>query len=120
MIRNLIILIALFLALFGLSSVTLFDVDEAVFAEATKEMLQIGNWITPTYNDEPRYDKPILFYWLMAISYKIFRINEFSARFPSALAGFILCLSIFIFLNTLNRKSEAIYAVLCFPFPFIT
>lgn len=116
MVKYLIIFIALFLALFRLSSVTLFDVDEAVFAEATKEMLQSGNWITPTYNDEPRYDKPILFYWLMAISYKIFGINEFSARFPSALAGFILCLSIFIFLNTLNRKREALYAVLCFTF----
>ncbi|GLI52815.1 ArnT family glycosyltransferase [Thermodesulfovibrio yellowstonii] len=116
MIRNLIILIALFIALFRLGSVTLFDVDEAVFAEATKEMLQSGNWITPTYNDEPRYDKPILFYWLMSLSYKIFGINEFSARFPSALAGFILCLSIFIFLNILNRKREAIYVVLCFAF----
>lgn len=116
MIRNLIIFVVLFIAFFRLGSVTLFDVDEAVFAEATKEMLQSGNWITPTYNDEPRYDKPILFYWLMAISYKIFGVDEFSARFPSALSGFILCLIIFLFLKTLNRKNEAFYAVLCFAF----
>lgn len=88
---------ALFLSFFRLGAVTLFDVDEAVFSEATKEMVQSGDWMTPTYNGVNRYDKPILFYWLMAIPYKLFGINEFSARFPSALAAFLLSLSTFLF-----------------------
>ncbi|HXX81667.1 MAG TPA: hypothetical protein VEI46_08955, partial [Thermodesulfovibrionales bacterium] len=66
--------IVLFISFFRLGSVALFDVDEAVFSEATKEMVERSDWITPTYNGENRYDKPILFYWLMAASYKTFGI----------------------------------------------
>lgn len=73
-----------------LGDVGLFDVDEAVFAEATREMVQTGDWITPHYNGENRYDKPILFYWIMGISYGIFGANEWGARLPSAFAGLAL------------------------------
>jgi 4-amino-4-deoxy-L-arabinose transferase-like glycosyltransferase len=100
----------LFLSFYRLASVTLFDVDEAVFAEATKEMVNDGNWITPTYNGVNRYDKPILFYWLMAASYKAFGINEFGARFPSALAGLLLCLAVFLFGRRVGDARTGIYA----------
>nr|MDA8086653.1 hypothetical protein [Nitrospiraceae bacterium] len=63
---------ALLVAFLGLGSFTLFDVDEAVFAQASKEMVASGNYITPTYDGQNRYDKPILIYWLMAASYKAF------------------------------------------------
>lgn len=93
------IFLAVLVSFFRLGSVTLFDVDEAVFSQATKEMVKSGDWITPTYNGEKRYDKPILFYWLMAPSYKIFGINEFGARFPSALSAFLLSLAVFLFVR---------------------
>ena len=105
---------ALFVSFFRLGSITLFDVDEAVFAEATKEMVQSGDWITPTYNGENRYDKPILFYWLMAASYKVFGINEFAARFPSALSGMLLCFSLFFFVRQLYDYRKAFYASVSF------
>jgi 4-amino-4-deoxy-L-arabinose transferase-like glycosyltransferase len=108
--------IILFISIFRLGSVSLFDVDEAVFAQATKEMIQSGNWITPTYNGEPRYDKPILFYWLMALSFKLFGINEFAARFPSALSGFILCVILYFFIKNLKDDKQAFYTVLSFAF----
>ncbi len=90
-----ILLLAIFVSFFRLGSVTLFDVDEAVFSQATKEMVESGNWMTPTYNGEKRYDKPILFYWLMAASYNILGINEFGARFPSAVAACVLICALF-------------------------
>ena len=90
-------IISLLLSFFRLGSVTLFDVDEAVFAQATKEMIESNNWLTPTYNGINRYDKPILFYWLMAASYQVFGVNEFGARVPSAIASCILALSLFFF-----------------------
>jgi 4-amino-4-deoxy-L-arabinose transferase-like glycosyltransferase len=76
---------ALFFA--GSGSVPLFDVDEAVFAEATREMLETGDWITPQYNGADRFDKPVLFYWLMASAYAVFGVGEFAARFWSAAFG---------------------------------
>ncbi len=109
---SLLAVVLLFISFFRLGSVTLFDVDEAVFSEATKEMVESGDWITPIYNGENRYDKPILFYWLMAASYKVFGINEFGARFPSALSGFLLCLAVFFFIIRLYDEKRALYAVL--------
>ncbi len=109
-----VVAVTLFMAFFGLGSVTLFDVDEAVFAQATKEMTENNNWLTPTYNGINRYDKPILFYWLMAGSYKAFGINEFSARLPSATAACILVLSLFFFAKQTQGDKFALYTVVIF------
>lgn len=105
-----VVAIAIVMSFLKLGTVTLFDYDEAVFAEATKEMVQTGNWITPTYNGENRYDKPIFFYWLMAASYKVFGINELGARFPSAAASFLLALSIFFFVRHFKNGENGFYA----------
>ncbi len=82
-------LLALCVALFfvGLGDLPLFDVDEAVFAETTREMIETGNWITPQYNGADRFDKPILFYWLMAGAFSVFGVGAWSARFWSATLG---------------------------------
>jgi len=106
--------VSFIMSFYRLGSLTLFDVDEAVFAEATKEMIQSGDWITPTYNGVVRYDKPILFYWAMAASYKIFGINEFGARFPSAVSGLLTCLALFLFVRRLSNGKTAFYAFLSF------
>jgi 4-amino-4-deoxy-L-arabinose transferase-like glycosyltransferase len=106
------IIIAVFLSLFKLGTATLFDVDEAVFSEATKEMVESGDWITPTYNGKNRYDKPILYYWFMALSYEIFGINEFGARFPSAISSLLLALIIFLFVRRFRDEKTAFYAAL--------
>jgi len=87
-----------------LGSYTLFDVDEAVFSEASREMIETGDWITPKYNYINRYDKPALFYWLMASSYLVFGINEFAARFSSALMGVFLITATFLFAKRIDEK----------------
>ncbi|TAN39481.1 MAG: glycosyltransferase family 39 protein [Nitrospirae bacterium] len=108
------VVIILTLSFFRLGSFRLFDVDEAVFSEATKEMVQSGDWLTPTYNGVNRYDKPILFYWLMALSYKAFGVNEFGARFPSALAGCLLSIMLGLFMKKAGDSERALYASLTF------
>ncbi len=106
--------VVLLVSFYRLGSVTLFDVDEAVFSQATKEMVMSGNWITPTYDGVNRYDKPILFYWLMAGSYKVFGINELGARFPSAAAGFVLALALFFFARRIAGERTAFHAAMVF------
>jgi 4-amino-4-deoxy-L-arabinose transferase-like glycosyltransferase len=113
--RNIVLFVfavVLFMAMFRLGAVTVFDVDEAVFSEATKEMVLSGDWITPTYNGEVRYDKPIFFYWLMAVSYKVFGINEFGARFPSAIAAFLTVFALFYFVKQVAGESQAMLSVI--------
>lgn len=70
-----------------LGSIGLVDETEPLFAEAARQMTVTGDWITPFFNDEPRFDKPPLIYWLMAIAYLVFGVNEWAARLPSALAA---------------------------------
>ncbi len=99
------IILSSLLFFYKLGSYTLFDVDEAVFSEAAREMLETGNWLTPQYNYINRYDKPALFYWLMASSYLVFGINEFAARFWSALMGVFLITATFSFARRINGDS---------------
>jgi 4-amino-4-deoxy-L-arabinose transferase-like glycosyltransferase len=56
----------------GLGSIGLTDRDEGRNAEAGREMLETGDWITPTFNYEPRFYKPALMYWLMSGSFYLF------------------------------------------------
>ncbi len=79
----------LLLQLAGLGGVPLFDVDEGAFAEATREMLASGDWGHTTLQGEDRWDKPILSYWLQALSVGLFGLDEFALRLPSALASWL-------------------------------
>jgi 4-amino-4-deoxy-L-arabinose transferase-like glycosyltransferase len=80
--------VAVWLAFFhGLGAVPLFDVDEGAFGEATREMLARGDYVSTWLNGRPRFDKPILTYWLQALSVRLFGLDEFALRLPSALAA---------------------------------
>ena len=80
---------------YQLGSYSLFDVDEPRYAQAAREMLESGDWITPTFNGALRFDKPVLFYWLIAGVYGILGVSEFSARLVSALTASGLVLATF-------------------------
>lgn len=73
------------LYLLRLGAAPLFDVDEGAFAEATRELLVSGDWGHTTLNGTDRFDKPILVYWLQAVSMALFGANEWAVRLPSAL-----------------------------------
>ncbi|MEO1506912.1 MAG: glycosyltransferase family 39 protein [Cyanobacteria bacterium J06633_23] len=80
--------IALFIAFFWrLDSIGLVDETEPLFAEAARHMLSTGDWITPYFNGETRFDKPPLVYWGMALCFHIFGVGEWGVRLPSALAA---------------------------------
>ena len=74
----------------GLGSIGLVDETEPLFAEAARQMLVRDDWVTPFFNEATRFDKPPLIYWLMAISYKFFGVNDWSVRIPSLLSATVL------------------------------
>jgi len=78
-----------------LGNLALTDPDETFYAQTTKEMIQRNDWITPHLYGKPQFEKPILFYWLAMCSSKIFGVNEFSVRFPSALFGTLGLIAIY-------------------------
>lgn len=71
----------------------LMEPDEGRYSEIPREMLERGDFITPTLNYVKYFEKPPLLYWLNGLSFSIFGQNEFAARLPCALAGLltILC-----------------------------
>ncbi len=70
-----------------LGDFSLIDETEPLFAEASRQMYVTGDWITPYFNGETRFDKPALIYWCQAIAYAIFGVNEWAVRLPSAIAA---------------------------------
>ncbi|VVM05647.1 Undecaprenyl phosphate-alpha-4-amino-4-deoxy-L-arabinose arabinosyl transferase [Methylacidimicrobium cyclopophantes] len=58
-------------------------------------MEQRGEWCVPFFNGAYRLDKPPLIYWLMALSFRIFGVNELGARAPSIFLSALLCLLVF-------------------------
>ncbi len=77
-----------------LGAAPLFDVDEGAFSEATREMLANRDFGFTTLQGAPRFDKPILVYWLQAASVAAFGLSETALRLPSALCAWAWCLAV--------------------------
>ena len=77
-----------------LGSASLWDIDETSNSRAAEEMLLSGDYVVPTLNGELRTDKPPLHYWLMTLAYRVFGVNEFSARFFAAVFGTLTVLMV--------------------------
>ena len=105
--------VAVFVAFFWrLGDIPLYDLDEGAFTEATREMLESGNYVTPYRDGEPRYDKPVLIYWLQAASVKLLGLNELALRLPSALAATLWAWAIYRFGRERLDATAAVVAVL--------
>ncbi len=89
------------------NALPLFDLDEGAFSEATREMLASGNYLATYLDGEPRYDKPILIYWLQALSVNLLGLNEFALRLPSILAALGWMLVIYRFVRQRCEEETA-------------
>jgi len=98
----------------GNESLPLIDRDEPRFAEASREMLQSGDWIVPRFNDAPRYDKPPLIYWMHAGCYKIFGVNAFAARLPAALCTAATAVVVLLWGTRMAGQATGLQAALIF------
>lgn len=63
------------------------SLDEGRNMSAVLHMLQSGDLIKPEYNCKPRFEKPPLLYWSVALLSQLFGLNEFSARLVSGLSA---------------------------------
>jgi len=96
--------IIIFLSLLGcfsylpfLGGVHLFDWDEINFAEISREMILLDDYLRVHINFEPFWEKPPLFCWLQVMAMKVFGINEYASRFPNAIAGILTLVTLFKF-----------------------
>jgi 4-amino-4-deoxy-L-arabinose transferase-like glycosyltransferase len=81
----------LFVVLFWrLGTPSFWDPDEAHYAETSREMLASGDWWAPFYNEQPFFDKPVLFHQLQAMAMSVVHDAELGARLVPALASLLL------------------------------
>ncbi|MGK7393665.1 MAG: ArnT family glycosyltransferase [Candidatus Cyclobacteriaceae bacterium M3_2C_046] len=92
-----IIIVSYFLISNNMGDLAIYALDEAKNAECAREMMETGNLLVPTFNYELRTDKPPLHYYFMILAYKLFGVNEFAARFFSALMGVLTIVVTFIY-----------------------
>jgi hypothetical protein len=68
----------------------IWDANEAFYVETPREMMERGDYVFPTFNYEPRVNKPILSYWIVAAFYHILGISPGVQRIPIAIGGIVL------------------------------
>ena len=104
------LLLGLLLFVGRLGSTGLVDETPPLFAASARAMAATGDWLVPQVNGLPRYDKPPLVYWLMALVHRLpgqtrwDPLGSWAAGLPSALAtvGLMLLLA-----DTLWRWPQA-------------
>ncbi len=91
---------------------SIYILDEAKNSVCAREMLERRDIIVPTFNYELRTDKPPLHYFFMMISYSLFGVNEFSARFFSVIAGLGTLIITFFYTKRFTGFWTAFWAAL--------
>jgi 4-amino-4-deoxy-L-arabinose transferase-like glycosyltransferase len=76
--------------LVNLDSSTIWDANEAFYTETPREMIESGDYLSPSFNYEPRFNKPPLSYYVVLPFYRLFGVSEASERIPIALAALIV------------------------------
>jgi len=104
----------------GTWTLPLIDRDEPRFAEATREMVERGDYVVPFFNNQYRFDKPPLTYWFQAASYRIFGDNDFAARLPSVIAAALTALLVFLWGKRIAGERVGWWAAIMFTVCFQT
>ena len=91
----------------GINAYPLVDPAEAYYVEAAREMVELGNYITPHLNYQIYFSKPILTFWLMAFSYDIFGVSQVAARLPFALLTTLYVLATYFTTRRIANSSRA-------------
>ena len=112
---GLLTLFCFFAFTYNLGEVPPYHADENFYVTSTRNMVDSGDYITPMYHDKKRFAKPVLFYWLVAASYKTFGINLFSARLVSAFFGTLCIPLVYILARRMFDGRTAIISALLLP-----
>ena len=115
----LVLLISLAVFLPGLGAYPLLDPDEGRNAQVALEVVRDGHWLPPTLNGQVRYQKPPLYYWMVASSFLALGPGETSARLPSALAALLGVLVVLFMGEALWGREKGLLAATIIATTFI-
>ncbi len=93
-----------------LGATHMFDPTDSFFIESAREMLQVQQFAVPLMNYVPWLDKPAFDFWLIVFCFKLFGINEFAGRLPSAVSGILTVVSVYLLSRKLLSRRQAVLA----------
>jgi 4-amino-4-deoxy-L-arabinose transferase-like glycosyltransferase len=96
-----------------------YHTDENFYVESARNMVESGDYLTPIYHDTKRFAKPILYYWLVSASYKIFGVSLVSARLVSVFFGSLTVGLLYLISSRLFEGRIAFYSILILPATFL-
>lgn len=107
-------LLSLLLFLPGIANLPVIDRDEAHFAQASRQMLQTGNYFQIRFQDKTRFQKPPGINWLQAASVRLFSNADATTiwpyRVPSLLGGLFSVLLLYFFARHFVNQGTALLA----------
>jgi 4-amino-4-deoxy-L-arabinose transferase-like glycosyltransferase len=77
----------------GLDDSAIWDANEAFYVETPRQMIERGDYVNPSFNDQPRFNKPPLSYWIVAAFYRAFGVSVSVERLAIALGALVLVLT---------------------------
>jgi len=81
------VVVALVPYVVDLGGSTIWDANEAYYVETPREMIESGDYVNPSFNYEPRFNKPVLAYWIVAALYHLFGVSVAVERAAIAAAA---------------------------------
>src|SRR5690606_30561086 len=75
---------------------TIWDANEAFYVDTPRQMVESGDYLTPTFNGLDRLNKPVLSYWVVAGLYQAFGVSVAVERFGIAIGAMLLLTSTFL------------------------
>lgn len=91
---------------YGLGSLPLLGPDEPRYAQVAREMFLRGDLITPTLGGHTWFEKPALLYWMIMAAFKVFGVNEWSARLGPAVCGLLTIAAVWRVGREVERTSD--------------
>jgi 4-amino-4-deoxy-L-arabinose transferase-like glycosyltransferase len=106
-----VLLVAAILPYFvDLGGSSIWDANEAFYVETPREMIQRGDLISPTFNYQPRLNKPVLSYWIVAAFYKVFHVSVGVQRLPIALGAVAMILAALLLARAAGNLEAGLWA----------
>ena len=96
--RLLVVLVAAaaVLLFLGLDASTIWDANEAYYVETPRQMVESGDYVNPSFNGAPRFNKPVLSYWVVAGFYKVFGVSVWAERVAIAIGALGIAAAAFV------------------------
>ena len=91
----------------NLGDASIWDANEAYYVETPREMIESGDWVNPSFNYEPRFNKPVLSYWIVGGLYRLFGVSVAVERAAIAAAAMVMLIAVWFIARAASAQPLA-------------